>query len=166
MALYRTDKQAALVALARSALGMTQQEFGELMGISVRTVARYESGGGFSPAELAKLAAAVYPKDEELAGHLATHAHGTLESLGIVKPASLQAKAAAPPPIPTELLVDSVVCAAATATNVTPEAVRPALRAAFERARAMRLSVEGIDEVLQGTSAGAGGSRAVGRKGR
>jgi hypothetical protein len=47
-------------------------------------------------------------------------------------------------------IVDTVVCAAAEAMQVMPDAVRPALRAAFRRAVLARLSVEAVDKALGG----------------
>jgi hypothetical protein len=46
-------------------------------------------------------------------------------------------------------IVDTVVCAAAEAMQLMPDAIRPALRAAFRRARLAGLSVEAVDAALQ-----------------
>jgi hypothetical protein len=45
-------------------------------------------------------------------------------------------------------LVDSITCAAADAMSATPEAVRPALRAAFARARDLRLTTAEVASAL------------------
>jgi hypothetical protein len=45
-------------------------------------------------------------------------------------------------------LTDAVVCAAAEALNVPPPAVRPALLAAFRRAREVGLRLEDVERVL------------------
>jgi hypothetical protein len=46
-----------------------------------------------------------------------------------------------------------VVCAAAEAMQLMPDAIRPALRAAFRRARLAGLSVEAVDKALNGSPA-------------
>jgi hypothetical protein len=56
-------------------------------------------------------------------------------------------------------VVDTIVCAAAEAMGVMPEAIRPALRAAFRRALQVRLDVEAIDAALS-----AGGVAAKSKK--
>ncbi len=94
-------------------------------------------------AQLAKLAAEVYPLDAKLAAKLAKEAATSLEELGVVK--------AAPPPLPPSpppYLTETVVCAAAEALNVPPPAVRPALLAAFRRAREVGLKVEDVEQAL------------------
>jgi hypothetical protein len=45
-------------------------------------------------------------------------------------------------------MVDSITCAAADAMKLLPEAVRPALRAAFERARDLQLSATEVASAL------------------
>jgi len=44
----------------------------------------------------------------------------------------------------------TVVCAAADAMRVIPDAIRPAVRACFRRARLAQLTLEAIDEALNG----------------
>src|SRR4029077_16663730 len=57
---------------------------------------------------------------------------------------------APPPPPDPRYIVDTVVCAAAEAIQLMPEAIRPALRAAFRRARLAGLSVQDVDKALHG----------------
>ena len=45
-------------------------------------------------------------------------------------------------------MVDVVVCAAAEALDVSPRAVRPALLAAFQRAREAGLTLEQVEKAL------------------
>jgi hypothetical protein len=45
-------------------------------------------------------------------------------------------------------LVDTVVCAAAEALGVPPPAVRPALLAAFQRAREVGLTTEDVEQAI------------------
>jgi hypothetical protein len=46
------------------------------------------------------------------------------------------------------VLVDSVVCAAAEAMSLVPQAIRPAVLAAFTRARDARLTPDAVVAVL------------------
>jgi len=46
------------------------------------------------------------------------------------------------------VLVDSVVCAAAEAMSLSPQAIRPAVLAAFARARDAGLSLDAVVDVL------------------
>jgi hypothetical protein len=46
------------------------------------------------------------------------------------------------------VLVDAVVCAAAEAMSLSPQAVRPAVLAAFARARDAGLTLDAVVEVL------------------
>ncbi len=59
------------------------------------------------------------------------------------------ASAAAPAPrVEVHLRVDSIVSVAVDAMNLAPSAVRPALRAAFLRARDLGVSLEAIAEAM------------------
>jgi transcriptional regulator with XRE-family HTH domain len=120
-----TSSTVVLTLEARRLLGLTQETLGDLLASSRRTVQRWDRGGTRPmKAQLAKLAAEVYPLDAELAAKLAKEAATTLEELGVVK--------AVPPPLPPApppYLTETVVCAAAEALNVPPPAVRPALLA-------------------------------------
>jgi hypothetical protein len=49
-----------------------------------------------------------------------------------------------------EDVVEAVVCAAADAMDVSPRAMRPALLAAFTRARRIGLTVEAMEKALGG----------------
>jgi len=58
---------------------------------------------------------------------------------------------AAAPPVPatpSHVLVDSVVCAAAESASLLPQAIRPAILAAFVRAREGGLTIDGVIGVL------------------
>ena len=115
-----------LASKAARALGMSQREFGDLLGVSRRTAARYMWGDNtLSVSNLHKLARLIHPRDPALAAELAEAASETLESLGIVK--------AVVPSKP--LIADAVVCVAAEALDASPRAVRAAIHAAFKRAR-------------------------------
>ena len=130
---------------ARLALGLTQKELGDLLGASVRTAHRWESGASVPSADQVRgLAKAVFPLDRDLAAGLAQEAGTTLEALG------LKTASPARPFPPVALLVDSVVLAALDAAleagaPVPRQAVQDIVRAAFARAQALGLTV---DEVL------------------
>jgi hypothetical protein len=133
------------------ALGMTQEQFGRLLGVSRRTMSRWRRYPGVSEDHVYTMAKAVHPKDAALAAELAGHIGKTLESLRIVAPPP-PAPAPPPPPKPlppVSLLVDSIVCAAADALETKPAAVRAALSAAFGRAQQMGI---GVDEVVAALS--------------
>jgi hypothetical protein len=142
-----------LIHLARRALNVgSQGEFGVLMGSSRRSGQRWETGRATpSYGQMCKMVAMVYPKDPELAAQLAAAVGQSLVSLGIEKPAApppAPVVAPAPPPPPIEDIVDSIVCAAADAMNAHPRDVRPALLAAFTRARRLGLGVETVEKAL------------------
>lgn len=161
------------VAQARSALGMSQREFGRMLGVVKRTVQRWEDHGAIvTPSTVATLVAAVHPRDPALAARIAAHSGTSLVALGIEKPPAppppplppepVRPPAPPPappppppPPLPTATLVDSIVCVAADAAGVLPRAIRPALAAAFVRAREVQLDVGAIADSLTGAD-GAG----------
>ncbi|HLK38761.1 MAG TPA: helix-turn-helix transcriptional regulator [Polyangiaceae bacterium] len=143
--LFLNRPLAPLLSRARSALGSTQRELGDALGASQRTVARWEAGRSSPTIDgVRQLAALVYPHDKPLAEEIAAAASSTLEGLGLVEPPA----PLAPPPLPAWIIVDAVVCSAADALKVAPEVVRPALLAAFRRARELRLSFEQVEEAL------------------
>jgi len=139
-----------LIVRARSTLGMTQEEFGYALGASHRSAQRWDAGDAEPGAHhLQTLVRLLYPKDAALATQIADVIRETPESLGIVQPAP-PAPVGPPPKArpPADLIVESVVCAAAEALALSPASVRPALRAAFERAKAMEMTVDEVDAVL------------------
>ncbi len=138
----------------------SQGELGVLLGSSKSTGQRWERREAFPlPEQLHQLAALVFPRDAQLAAEIAAASGSTLEKLGVTPTAA----AAAPDQIH---IVDTVVCAAAEAMQVVPDAIRPALRAAFRRARQAQLSLETIDEALNRPSVPAEGARPPGAAAR
>ena len=124
------------------ALGLTQEQFGELFGHSKRTIQRWqEKGATLLPSQLEALARAVCRVRPDLAVRIAEGAGTSLDALGI-DPAQVGPRATEPSPI------DAVVIAAADAIGVTPEAVRPALAAAFIRAGQLGLDVDAVARAL------------------
>lgn len=147
----------ALLYDARRVLGVSSQgALGEFLGASQRSGQRWERGESVpSREQLQRLAAIVFPKNDKLAEEIAHATGSTLEQLGIVRapPQPASPPAPPPPPLPDPIhIVDTVVCAAAEAMQLMPDAVRPALRAAFRRARLAGLSVEAVDAALGGAS--------------
>ncbi|HEY8091716.1 MAG TPA: helix-turn-helix domain-containing protein [Polyangiaceae bacterium] len=135
-------------------LRLSQGELARELGISRRTVNRWVSRGivlaHFQAQDLARL---VHPADPGLAAEIAAAVGSSLPAMGIPAP-SPAAKVAAPPPHPGERpahLVDVVVCAAAEALDASPRAVRPALLAAFRRAREAGFTIEDVEKALSAT---------------
>lgn len=135
-----------LVARAQFALGMSQAEFGRALGVSKRTASRWAARQSDpSLPTIVALARLVYPVDRELAAQLAAAASATLVTLGLEAPPQ---QAPAPTPVDPALVADSVVCVAAAALGMAPDGVRPALLAAFRRARLLRLTFEDVERAL------------------
>jgi len=139
-----------LIGRLRSVLVHSQRQLGEALGISKRTVLRWE-GGQTAPTDfqVAAMARLAHPRDRALAGELAASLGKSLVDLGIEAPAP-------PPPVPawpkrpaTPYLVDSVVCVAAEAAAILPQAMRAPLLAAVERMVALELSPADVAEALK-----------------
>jgi DNA-binding XRE family transcriptional regulator len=128
-----------LMIECRMALGLTQEQLGNLVGRTKRTVQRWEDRGALLVAEEAEaLAHALHPVRPDLAAQIAAIGHTTLEQLG------LAAQADGESPVTTHDPVELVVRAAAEAMGVTPDTVRPAVAAAFVRAREAGLDVRTV----------------------
>jgi hypothetical protein len=140
-----------LLARGRSALGLSNREFGPLLGSSLRTAERWSTRRATPlPMDLERLARHVYAVDPALAAEIAAAAGATLESLGLEvrAPEPAPPTPPSPPPTPPAQLAELVVCAAAEALDVSPRVVRPALRTAFARARELGLDVETLEAAL------------------
>jgi hypothetical protein len=110
--------------------------------------------------EVRELATMVREEDDDLADELlaaaglapepdpqasAPEAEAAPIPAGPVLAPTLAPIAAAPALTPAPAhVIDAIVCAAADAADMIPRAMRPALRAAFVRARELRVSVEAI----------------------
>jgi hypothetical protein len=135
-------------------LHLNQRELGELIGVSSRTMIRYyQRGGTILPHTYEKLAIACHAGDRALAAELARRAGKTLVEMGLEKPPAPPPPPSPPPapatppapprPQPTARhLADSIVCVAAEAMGATPQAARPAVIAAFERAVALGMTAQ------------------------
>jgi len=136
---------------ARRALDVSQNGLAEKLGVSRRTGQRWSAGSGPVGTDLLNMARLVYPADAALAAEIAAAGGSTLEALGVLPPPPPPAPAP-PPPVPVtppDRVVDAVVCAAAEAMQVMPQAVRPAVLAAFACARELGLTVDGVERVLR-----------------
>ncbi len=140
-----------LLIQTRRALLLSQGQLAEMMGVAKRTMQRWEDRGAILlPSHIRTLATAAHPRDPALAARIAAYGNTSLEALGLVKPAPAHPPVPPPAPLPTAILVDSIVCVAADAIGVPPRAIRPALEAAFVRARQVRLDVAAVADSLTG----------------
>ena len=142
-----------LTLRARRVLDLNQRTLGEALGLSSRTVQRWDAHRTVHPLYLGKVALLVHPKDPDLAVRIAHAAGTTMEALGIAPPPPPKP---APPPSPpvrspemTRHMVDVVVCATADALALPPAAVRPALVAALRKSLEVGLTAEDIVSVLE-----------------
>jgi transcriptional regulator with XRE-family HTH domain len=120
------------------ALGLTQQEFGDILERTKRTVQRWEERGAtLLPSEVEALARALHPVRPDLAEQIAVSADASLDRLGIASPGAAG-------PMAMSDRIDSVVCSAADVMGVTPDAIRPAIAAAFVRANELGLDVQAV----------------------
>jgi DNA-binding XRE family transcriptional regulator len=148
MSPVNSDQALALLAAVRKELILSQSTLGKLVGRERRTVMRWQQGRANPyPWHWEAMARAVHPRNRALASQLAAAGGHTLVSLGLEAPAPPPAP---PPPAPAPAgpaprhLVDSIVCAAAEAIQLTPQAIRPALVAAFERASALGMASDAV----------------------
>lgn len=160
----------ALLYEACRALGYLQKDLSKLLGVSTRTVQRWYAGrSSVGAMQWQALARAAHPNHPDLAARLAIRGGSSLEALGLVvrtPPAAVSVAVSppvpsAPPAYEVPHLADGVVCVAAEAIELTPRAIRPALLAAFRRARQMRLTVEDLESALDDKP----GARKARRKG-
>jgi DNA-binding XRE family transcriptional regulator len=144
-----------LIGTCRAVLGMSQGELGDALGVSRRTIIRWQRGHTYPvPAQALQLADLVREEDDDLADEL-------IAAIGIDEPTQPEADIAqpavaseavvtspAPPPEPTGPApvhaIDSIVCVAADAASLVPRAMRPALLAAFTRAMEMGYTLEQV----------------------
>jgi DNA-binding XRE family transcriptional regulator len=148
-----------LLTSAQIALGLSQEELGKVLGCSRRTMVRWAGGhNGPSIQQWVQLVRRVHAVDPVLAARIAEEMGESLETFGLASAsppvtAGAAAPAAAPrAPMPIAVLVDSIVCAAAEAVATTPQAIRPALLAAFERTALAALTVDEVRAALRAAS--------------
>jgi transcriptional regulator with XRE-family HTH domain len=141
-AVFLNRPASPLLAAARLALGVTQEELGEALGASQRTVQRWEAGSSSpSPDTMCDLARRVYPVDAGLAAQIAGSAGESLGSLGLAAtdPAGGASK---------DVVRDAILCVAADAMNVAPAVARAGLAAAFVRARALGVAAAELEALV------------------
>jgi hypothetical protein len=147
---------AALLQRAQQALLMKHVQLGEMLGCSPRTLNRWRAGGlGPSRKQWQLLARRIHPVNRALAEEIA-RAIG--EEIEAIVPATPPARAVASPPEPqrpqqTSVLVDSILCAAAEAAVMTPQATRAALLAAFDRAALLAVPLAELHRALKSVKA-------------
>lgn len=132
-----------LVVQSRMALGLSQREFGDLVGRSERTIQRWEDRGvAFIPWEVETLARALHPVRPDLAAQVAAMGDTSLQQLGLATASSAGA------PTSTAASIEAVVGAAAQVLGVSPDTIRPAIAAAFAKARDAGLDVAVVAQGL------------------
>jgi hypothetical protein len=170
MAHQHTIRVSELLIRVQRALGVSQRELGELLGASRRSIIRWQQRGTILLARSwEELARACYPHDRDLAAQCAAYAGQTLEGLGLERPPS-PPQAPAPPPLPSPVasapsrprpaaghMADSVVCAAAEAMQVTPQAIRPGVLAVLERVVGLGMTAQEALEAMSPAKAPAAG---------
>lgn len=147
-----------LMFLARQQLMLNQKGFAVVIHSSERSVQRQEVGRGtIHPDQVHKAADAIRAKNPQLAAQLEEYAPRPAAPPPPLPPAPpalppppppQPAAPPPPPPVPPSILVEAVLCAAAEAMNLPPQAVRPAVLAAFTRARDAQLAPEAVVAVL------------------
>ena len=148
------ETNVALTLMARRVLAMSQRELANLLGISERTVQRWDSGRStpYAP-DMARLAVAVHPRNAALAQRIAARSGKSLEELGV---RTAQADAAEPAArVPPEMVVhlaSTVVCATADVLGVPPATARTALLVALRKAADLELSAEDLAWALDVSS--------------
>jgi transcriptional regulator with XRE-family HTH domain len=126
---------AALLVHCQVALGLTQEELGDLLGRNRRTIQRWQDGG-FEPEadEAETLARALEPVRADLAEQVRELGRKAAIGAGVTPPAR---------PATAEV-IDAILRAAADAGGTTPEAIRPAITAALLKAEEAGLEVRAI----------------------
>ena len=142
-------------------LGMSQGELGDALGVSRRTIIRWQRGHTSpAPTQVKQLADLVRDEDDELADELLAQigiepvappaAEAASSAMAVAAPTAAPAPPPEPPgPAPAHA-IDSIVCVAADAANLVPRAMRPALAAAFTRAMELGLTLEQIVRGMAG----------------
>ena len=126
---------AALLVHCQVALGLTQEELGDLLGRNRRTIQRWQESGFEPMADQAEtLADALQPVRPDLAEQV--------RELG--RKAAIAAGVTPPVRPATAEVIDAILRAAADAGGTSPEAIRPAIAAAFLEAEEMGVEVRAI----------------------
>jgi transcriptional regulator with XRE-family HTH domain len=122
-------------------LRLTQQELGDMVGCTKRTIQRWEDRGAMLlPSQAQALATALRRLQPDLSVQIAASMGMTIDQL-----VEYRADSSAPPAIDP---IESIVHAAAEAMGITPDAARPGVAAAFERAQELRVNVNLVTQSL------------------
>jgi transcriptional regulator with XRE-family HTH domain len=147
----------AVLAEARVALGMSQRRFGEALGSSQRTAARWDAGQSTPDlVSCRNLVPLLLPEHRDLAIEVAAWANDRVVEYGPGGPIEIPAAAPSGPTATTRLplreTVDLVVLAAVEETGVLPATVRPLLHRALQRARELGLTLDALEAALRPAS--------------
>jgi transcriptional regulator with XRE-family HTH domain len=141
-AISMTGASATLLIHCRLALGLSQQELAAVVGVTKRTLMRWEERGTvLLPPQAAALARALNDVRPDLAAQIAASVGATLPTLGVVPAADSSPTTISDP-------VDSVVRAAASVMGCAPNDIRSAVAAAFVQAHEIGLDVEDVVDKL------------------
>jgi hypothetical protein len=121
-----------LVVQCQFALGLTQAELGDVIGVHKRTVQRWqEKPFSLTPDQAERLAVALRPVRPDLADQVLEMGREFAARVGMT-----------PPVLPaTAEEIDEVVRAAAVAGGTSPDAIRAVVAAAFAKAEELDLEV-------------------------
>jgi transcriptional regulator with XRE-family HTH domain len=126
---------AALLVHCQMALGLTQKELGDLLGRDRRTIQRWQERDAALTADQAEtLAKALQPVRPDLAQQV----------LELGRTAALAAGGIPATRPATAEVIDAILRAAADAVGTSPEAIRPAIAAAFLKAEETGVDVSAI----------------------
>ena len=128
-------ESAALLVHCQMALGLTQDQLGDLLGRKRRTIQRWQESGFELTAEQAEtLAHALQPVRPDLAEQVLDLGRNAATVAGATSPAR---------PASAEV-IDAILRAAADAGGTSPEAIRPAIMAALLKAEEAGVEVRAI----------------------
>jgi len=135
---------ARLMVLCQLALGITQKDMANMLGVDRRTIQRWQDKGtSLLPATAETLAKALRPEHPELADQVLALGGATAATLGLAPAASPE-------------VIDGILQAAAEAGGASPGGIRAAVTAAF--GKAVEAGVE-AQAVVAGLMAGSGGAK-------
>lgn len=137
-----------LMIRAREALDLTQTELGARLGVTKRTVARWErrsSLGSFG--NLTRVATLVEKVDPSLAAEMRAIARAEADAVGLAP----GERDSIGPPVPSDELraIDLLVDTAAKSLGLTTEALQPTLHDLLEGAEAQRLTLRQLRRGLK-----------------
>lgn len=151
------------LVMGHRALRIPGTELAKLLGVTPKTVYRwYGNRSSVTALTVGDLAPHVYPHDAALAERMHAYAARDLAKSGLRPPPPLprpppppapQAVAPVPAASPTAmaprgLRAEGVIHAVCKALDVGPRAVRPAVYAAFRRAKELELTVDDVVQEL------------------